>query len=76
MEAFLRYVIGNLIDDPDEMKLTCSETPRKATFRLKLPEGEVGKIIGRQGRSISAIRNLLAAGAAKRGKRAVLQIEE
>ncbi|HWL52822.1 MAG TPA: KH domain-containing protein [Chthoniobacteraceae bacterium] len=76
MEAFLRYVIGNLIDHPDEMELTCSQTPRKATFRLRLPEGEVGKIIGRQGRSIAAIRNLLAAGAAKKGKRAVLQIEE
>lgn len=76
MEAFLHYVVSHLIDHPEEMKLTCSQTPRKATFRLKLPEGETGKIIGRQGRSISAIRNLLAAGAAKKGQRAVLQIEE
>lgn len=76
MEAFLRYVIGNLVSNPDEVDLTQSETPRKITFRLKLPPGEIGKVIGKQGRTITAIRNLLSAGAARKGQKALLQLEE
>lgn len=76
MEEFLRYVIGNLVSNPDEIVLTQSETARKVTFRLRLPQSEIGKIIGKQGRTITAIRNLLAAGAALNGQKAILQIEE
>ena len=76
MEEFLRYVIGNLIENPDEMVLTHTETPRKITFRLKLRKTEVGKVIGKQGRTIEAIRNLLAAGASRHGQKALLQIED
>ena len=76
MEEFLHYVIGNLTGNPEEMVLSHSETPRKITFRLRLPEGDVGKVIGRQGRTIAAIRNILAAGAARHGQKAILQVDE
>ncbi len=76
MEEFLRYTIGNLIGNPDEMILSHSETARKITFRLKVPKSEIGKVIGKQGRTIVAIRNLLSAGAARHGQRALLQVEE
>jgi len=76
MEEFLRYTIGNLIGNPDEMVLSHSETARKITFRLRVPPSEIGKVIGKQGRTIIAIRNLLSAAAARHGRRALLQIEE
>ena len=76
MEAFLRYVVENLTDSGESAELTHTETARKVTFRLRLPEGEAGKIIGKQGRTIAAIRNLLSAGAARQGQRAVLVLEE
>ena len=76
MEEFLRYIVGHLIDNPDELILVHAETPRKVTFRLKLRQTEVGKIIGKQGRTIAAIRNLLAASAARHGQKAMLQIED
>ena len=76
MEDFLRYVISTLIENPDEIVLTHSETAKKVTFRLRLPPGEVGKVIGKQGRTIAAIRNILAAGAARHGQKALLQIED
>ncbi len=77
MEEFLRYVIGNLTHAPEEaVFLSQSETPRKVTLRLRLPKSEVGKLIGRQGRTITAVRNLLSASASRHGQRAVLQIEE
>ena len=76
MEAFIRYVVGNLVSDPDKIDLTSSETPRKITFRLKLPPAEMGKVIGKQGRTITAIRNLLSATASRNGQKALLQLEE
>ena len=76
MEEFLRYTIGNLIGNPDEIVLAHSETARKITFRLRLPKSEIGKVIGKQGRTIAAIRNLLSAGAARHGQKALIQIEE
>jgi len=76
MEEFLRYIIGNLTGNPDEIELTHSETARKVTFRLRLPANDVGKIIGRQGRTIEAIRCVLAAGAARHNQKAILQIVE
>ena len=48
----------------------------KVLFRLKLPSSEVGKIIGKQGRTIEAIRALLSASAARHGQKALLQIVE
>ena len=76
MEEFLRYVIGNLIENPDEILLMQSQTARKITFRLRLPQAEVGKVIGKQGRTIAALRSVLSAGAARHGQKALLQVED
>ena len=76
MEEFLRYVVGNLVENPDEVVLTQTQTAHKITFRLRLRKSEVGKVIGRQGRTVAAIRTLLAAGAARHGQKAILQIDD
>lgn len=76
MEAFLAYVIRNLIDYPDEMVLTKVEAHKKTVFMLRLRQSDVGKVIGKHGHTIIAIRNLLAAGAARHGEKAILEIVE
>jgi len=76
VEEFLRYVIGSLIENPDEMVLSHTESQHKVNFRLKLRQSDVGKVIGKQGRTIAAIRNLLAAGAARHGQKALLHIDD
>ena len=75
MEEFLRYLVLNLVGTGQGIALTQHETPQKTVFRLKLPQSEAGKIIGKQGRSIEAIRNVLNA-ASRHGQKATLQIEE
>ena len=57
------------------MVLTQASTAHKVTFTISLNEGEIGKVIGRQGRTVEAVRNLVAAAAAKRGQKATVQIE-
>jgi len=76
MEEFLRYLIANLVENPEGMELTQGHLANKTLFRLKLPQNEVGKIIGKQGRTIEAIRALLSAAAARHGQKALLQIVE
>jgi uncharacterized protein len=76
VEEFLEYVIRQLIEFPDEMVLTKVETPRKVIFKLRLRQTDVGKVIGKHGQTINAIRNLLGAAASRQGQRALLQIDE
>jgi 16S rRNA processing protein RimM len=74
MRDFLQYVVQHLVDRPDLVALEQEEQENKVTFRLKVAQGEVGKVIGKNGRTAQAIRVLLAAVAAREGKRAVLEI--
>jgi predicted RNA-binding protein YlqC (UPF0109 family) len=76
VEEFLEYVIRQLVDYPDEMVLTRVELQRKIVFKLQLRQSDVGKVIGKHGHTIAAIRNLLSAAAARHGQRALLQIVE
>jgi len=76
MEEFLRYLVLNLLGTPEGMELTQSRLSNKVVFQLKLPASEVGKIVGKQGRAIDAIRNLLSLAAARQGQKATLQIVE
>ena len=76
MEEFLEFVIRQLIEFPDEMVLTKVEAPRKVVFSLQLRQSDIGKVIGKHGQTINAIRNLLTAAASRHGQRAILQIDE
>ena len=76
MQEFLDFVIRSLIDYPDEMVLTKVESPKKTVFLLRLRQSDVGKVIGKHGHTIIAIRNLLAAAAARHGGKAAVEIVE
>ena len=76
MQEFLDFVIRHLIDYPDEMVLTKFEANKRTVFRLQLRQTDVGKVIGKHGHTIIAIRNMLAAGAARHGEKAILEIVE
>jgi len=76
MQEFLDYVIRNLIDFPDEMVLSRHTAGKKTVFLLRLRQSDVGKVIGKHGHTIVAIRNLLAAAASRHGEKAVLEIVE
>ncbi len=76
MQEFLQFVLRQLIDFPEEMILTKVELPKKTVFKLKLRKSDIGKVIGKHGQTIIAIRNLLGAAAARHGQRAALDIIE
>ncbi len=76
MKEFIEFVIRQLIEFPDEMILTESANGRNIVFRLALRQTDVGRIIGRNGLTIQAIRALLASSASRHDQRATLEILE
>ena len=76
MKEFLKYVVVQLVDRPEEIILRDEERNGVHQFILELPQSEVGKVIGKQGSTIRAIRNLMANAADRHGGRVTLEIVE
>lgn len=75
MRNFLQYVAVKLIDDPSQAQLKVAElAPKKLRFKLVLAQPDVAMLIGRNGFTASAIRNMLKAVAEKEGVQVSLQI--
>ena len=76
MKAFVEYVVKALVDHPDQVDVREVDGDRVVVFELRLNQTDIGKVIGKSGRTITAIRTLLTSAAAKQGKRAMLEIVE
>ena len=76
MREFIEYVAKNLVDYPEEVEVHQIDGEKTIIFELRVNKSDIGKIIGRGGRTIKAIRTLLVTTAAKNGLRAVLEILE
>ncbi|CAN5512530.1 KH domain-containing protein [soil metagenome] len=76
MKEFLEFVIRYLVEFPDEVIITESPSGNTTVFRLAMRQSDVGRIIGRNGQTIQAIRALLASSAARHDQRATLEIIE
>ncbi|MCK9410090.1 MAG: KH domain-containing protein, partial [Bacteroidetes bacterium] len=68
MREFLEYVAKQLVDNPDSVQITEEEKDNKVIFKIKVAQADIGKIIGKQGRTAQSMRVLLSAVAAKSGK--------
>jgi len=76
MQEFLEYVVKGLVQHPDAVSVTPVERGNLTVYELRMDPSDVGKIIGRQGMTINAIRSLLLAGSAKKGLRCSVEIVE
>ncbi|MDP7716456.1 MAG: KH domain-containing protein [Candidatus Marinimicrobia bacterium] len=77
MKELLEQLVKELVDKPDEVVVTEVETERMVIYELRVGDGDVGKIIGRHGRTATALRTLIFAITAKGGgKRAMMEIIE
>ena len=68
MQAFLEEVVKGLVNHPEAVNITEVEQERTTVYELRLDPSDVGRVIGRSGRTVNAIRTLLQAGSAKAGK--------
>ena len=76
MKEFLEYLIKHIVDKPDDVIIHEIKGNQIIVFELHVGEGDIGKVIGKHGRTVQSLRTLLEATAAKRGKRFLLEILE
>jgi len=76
MKELIDYIAKALVDKPDEVTVTEVEGDQTSVLELKVAKEDLGKVIGKQGRTARAMRTILNAASAKVKKRTVLEIVE
>ncbi len=76
MKAFLEFVVKALVDFPDQVEVRELDGDRTMVYELRLNKSDIGKVIGKQGRTIQSIRTLVRSACAKNRKRAMVEIVE
>ena len=76
MEELVEYLAKSLVDKPGEVRVTREARDDAVVLQLRVAGEDVGKVIGRQGRTARALRTVVRAGGAKTGERMLLEIVE
>ena len=74
MKELLTYIVQNLVDHPDEVSVTEREAGGETVFEVRVADGDMGKVIGRQGRIVKEIRVHMRAGAQRKGRKVSVDI--
>ena len=74
MKELLTYIVQNLVEKPDEVSVTEREANGETVFEVRVADGDMGKVIGRQGRIVKEIRILRKAVAQRKGKKVSVEI--
>lgn len=76
MKELIEYMAKALVDNPDKVVIKEIAGEKTLIYELRVGEGDLGKIIGKEGRTAKAMRSIISAAAMKQGKRAQLEILE
>ncbi len=76
MKELIEYIAKSLVDNPEQVKVSEIEGDRTAVIELAVAKEDLGKVIGKQGRTARAMRTILNAASTKLNKRSVLEIIE
>ncbi|HPK54559.1 MAG TPA: KH domain-containing protein, partial [Smithellaceae bacterium] len=76
MKELIKYIAQALVDNPDKVEVTEVVGEQTSVIELRVSKEDLGKVIGKQGRTAKAIRTILSAASTKIHKRAVLEIIE
>ncbi len=74
MKELVEFIARSLVDAPDAVRVTEIESDQLTTYEIEVAPEEVGKLIGRQGRIVKAIRSVVRASAARRGVRVAVEV--
>ena len=74
MKELLTYSVQNLVDNPDQVTVTERVDGGETVFEVRVADGDMGKVIGRQGRIVKEIRILMRAVAQRQGKKVSVEI--
>ena len=74
MKELLTYIVQNLVDNPDQISVTERKADGEIVYEVRVADGDMGKVIGRQGRIVKQIRILMRAVAQRKGKKVSVEI--
>ena len=74
LEKLLLVLARSLVEEPDAVEVSGTETDSRVDLELRVAQEDMGKIIGRQGRTIRAIRTVVKAASVKLGKRVTVEV--
>ncbi|HOH98507.1 MAG TPA: KH domain-containing protein [Candidatus Cloacimonadota bacterium] len=76
MKDLIEFMVKALVDDPSEVSITEINGDKITLYELRVAKADIGKVIGKRGRTAGAIRTIINAVSTKQGKRAELEIIE
>lgn len=76
MKELVEVIAKSLVDHPDEVVVTETETEKSIVVELKVASDDMGKVIGKQGRIAKAIRAVVKAAATKDDKKVIVEIQQ
>lgn len=76
MKEFLELIVKPLVNNPDEVEIEMDEDDRAITYQLKLNPEDIGRVVGKNGSTINAIRILMQAKPQEDGRRVGLELIE
>ena len=76
MKDLIKYIAQSLVDNPEQVQVSEIEGEQTSVLELRVAKEDLGKVIGKQGRTARAMRTILSAASTKIKKRAVLEIIE
>ena len=74
MKEIVEYIVKSLVVDKDAVKVTETEEETQTVINVSVAEGDMGRVIGKQGRIAKAIRSVVKAAAAKEDKKVIVDI--
>ena len=76
LKELIKYILQALVDHPEQIKISEIEGKQSAVLEVKVAKEDIGKIIGKKGRTVQAIRTILSAASGKKKKRTIMEIVE
>ena len=76
MKEFIEYIVKNLVEDPEKVDINCYEGERGVVIEVKVGSDDMGKVVGRRGMTINAIRTIATTACARMGRRVRVEVVE
>jgi uncharacterized protein len=76
LESLLRFLARSLVDEPEKVEVSGRETDSRVDLTLRVAQGDMGKVIGRRGRTVKAIRTVMKAASVKENKRVNVEVSD
>lgn len=74
MKELIAYIVRNLVENPDAVDVREVAGDKAQVYEVKVDAADLGKVIGKQGRTIRSVRTLVSAAASREGKRATVEV--